>query len=598
MNVLTHHRGPDDNGMFVSSMFSLGNNRLAIIDLSPGGHQPMINDDGTLAIVYNGELFNYKEICDELKHKGFQFRSQSDTEVLLKAYEAWGSACLQKLNGIFAFAVLHVHENKLFFARDRLGVNPFYYYHAGGRFIFSSEIKGIFAHRVPRDLDVDALNMYFRLLYVPSPKTIWQNIFKLPPAHYGILENGQLHLERYWNVVHGEELHDREEIKHEIKRLVDDAVRLQLVSDRPVGVFLSGGIDSTAVVGAMSALGGNVETFSVGFEKTEEAEKYNRDFELARKTAAYFGTTHHEFVLSAHDVQTRFEKALWHMDEPVSNHIQAVNLFLAEQTARYVTVALGGDGGDEVWGGYDRYYLNQLIDRLRRMPAWVRHSAVKAVLHARNKDDWYQKLETAPGVDRYFEFWGQKESTVASFLRPDFNRTNVTKIFFAERYFQNIWSDFTKQMMAVDLQTWLPDESLVRSNKMSMAASLEQRVPLLDHRLVELGFRVPTQYKIAHKGHGKDIFIEALQEYLPAHVLGQTKWGWFSPAAKWLRTDLNAYAREVLSPSYNQETRDFFDFEAIQRMFEDHCSKKQYNLNALWLLMTFQVWYNTFKVQL
>src|SRR3989338_390675 len=168
MNVLTHHRGPDDNGMFVSSMFSLGNNRLAIIDLSPGGHQPMINDDGTLAIVYNGELFNYKEICDELKHKGFQFRSQSDTEVLLKAYEAWGSACLQKLNGIFAFAVLHVHENKLFFARDRLGVNSFYYYHAGGRFIFSSEIKGIFAHRVPRDLDVDALNMYFRLLYVPS----------------------------------------------------------------------------------------------------------------------------------------------------------------------------------------------------------------------------------------------------------------------------------------------------------------------------------------------------------------------------------------------------------------------------------------------
>lgn len=624
MNLKIKHRGPDDSGFFVGGGFSVGNDRLAIIDLSNRARQPMLNDDKSLAIVYNGEIFNFKDIRGRLEILGYKFNSDSDTEVLLKSYEEWGHECLNELNGIFAFAILHINEGKIFFARDRAGVNPLYYYFDGKRIIFSSEIKAIFEHKdIQKEIDMDALNFYFKLLYIPSPKTIWKKIYKVQPGHYGVFtgiyagrqnawsSEADLKIKRYWGVSDFNDIEDQDLIKSEIKRLVNDSVKIQLVSDRPVGLFLSGGIDSTAVCGAMSKFSKKVETFSIGFaplngEPLPEAEKYNRDFKLARLTARHFGTNHHEFLISAGDVKKNIEKAIYHMDEPISNHIQTINMILASETSKHVAVVLGGDGGDEVWGGYSRYYYDQLITRFQRLPDFVRKilkpvfaAGVTMTSNEKNLDKFY----LIPGVDRYLSFWGLKEGLLSSYINPKIFKKDVARDFFEKNFFgasqiaQAIKKDFTKYMMYVDLLTWLPDESLARSNKMAMAYSLEQRVPLLDHRIIELGMKVKTQHKISKKGRGKDIFVEALREYLPAHVINQSKWGWFSPAAKWLRADLKEFSEEVLSEGYCQATKEFFDFKQINKMLEDHISKKQYNLNALWSLITFQIWYkNSFMV--
>lgn len=600
MNEAAKHRGPDDVGVFVSNHWSLGHNRLSIIDLSPSGHQPMISADKKFVIVFNGELYNFLEIKKELSDLGYKFKSKTDTEVILYGYQEWGSGCLQKFNGMFAFAILNTETEELFLARDRIGIKPLYYYHKGDRFIFSSEVKAILQHGVDASLNYDALNIYFRLLYVPSPLTMWQNIYKLEPAHYAVVsKEGKVKKVRYWEFKNEPLLTDRNEIKQKISELLHDSIKKQLMSDRPIGVFLSGGIDSTIIAGIMSKLSNKVNTFSVGFEATEQAEKYNNDFLIARCTAAHFKTTHHEYVLSAQDVLDNLEKAIYHMDEPISNHVQAVNLLLARHTTEVAKVVLGGDGGDELFGGYERYYYNGFIDSLRAVPG------ARFLVSIFGKSSWREKLQSVPGAERYMNFFAQKESTVASFLSKDANQPVVLPEFLQSRYFKEVGSkDFTRQFMRTDILSWLPDESLARSDKMSMAHGLEQRVPFLDHRLVELADRIPVKYKIGRKGlmfgrigqhyEGKVILREAMAPYLPTFVLNQPKWGWFSPAAKWVRGPFKPLMQEVLLSSYCAGTGDLFDFNALQKILADHINKRQYALNTLWSVMTFQLWYKQF----
>ena len=335
----------------------------------------------------------------------------------------------------------------------------------------------------------------------------------------------------------------------------------------------------------MSQISKKVETFSVGFDVAEQREKYNLDFELARQTSKHFGTTHHELLLTAESVKNNLERAVYHMDEPISNHIQAVNMLLAEEAVKSVAVVLGGDGGDEVWGGYDRYFFAQMLG-----PFYKDQSKL------------------------YMKFWGLKADALTRYIKKDFyNETggrDAIGRFFNNKFFANALSsgqemrklDSAKKMMYVDLKTWLPDESLVRSNKMSMAVGLEQRVPLLNHLLVEFGFKVPSNYKmpvsrniykkIAGKNrHGKEIFIEALKDYLPDHVLNRKKWGWFSPAAKWLRGDLLGYAKEVLSPGCVSGTEEYLDFAVLNVMLEEHKQKQAWHVNTLWSAITFQLWF-------
>jgi len=596
----TAYRGPDDSGFHVKSGWSLGHNRLSIIDLSKAGHQPMHTTDGKFSIVFNGEIYNFEEIKKELLNLGYRFNSKTDTEVILYAFKEWGRICVKKFNGMFAFAIIDNMNGELFIARDHIGIKPLYYYYKDGRFIFSSEAKALFLHDISKEISRDSLNVYFRFLYVPAPFTIWKHVKKLEPGHSIQVKNGQVKIERFWNYSSQGLLSDKNEILFRTKNLIKDSVKLQLVADRPVGIYLSGGIDSTIITGVASSLSPHIQTFSVGFEETEEEDKYNNDMKVARETAKYFGTTHNEYRLKAEDVITGYPRSIYHMDEPISNHVQTVNMLLAERVKEKVTVVLGGDGGDELFGGYERYYYSSLIDYFQKLPKVFQKSVL---LFA--KEDWQRKLQTLPGIDRYLEFFSQKEESIGAFLKKEYNDPLSARSMFQHLYFDNTNAgDFTREFMRTDVCSWLPSESLARSDKMSMAVGVEQRVPFLDIRLVELADKIPVHMKLGSKGlgmfsigrkyEGKMILKEAMKEYVPDFVLKQPKWGWFSPAAKWLRGPMKSFAEEVLSPSYNKGTKEMFDFNVIEQILRDHISKKKYALNTLWSLITFQVWYRQF----
>ncbi len=584
-----NHRGPDDRGTFSIPGISLGHNRLSIIDLSPLGHQPMEYAGGRFTITYNGELYNFKELKEELLAKGHKFKSKSDTEVILATFAEWGVECVKKFNGIFAFAIWDRDRSELFLARDHIGVKPLYYFWDGKKFIFASEIKAILRHDVPREIDLSSLNIYFRFLYVPAPKTIFKNIFKLPAGNFATLKNGDFKIFSYWELKQGEFL-EKEEAKEQILSLFGDSVRRQLISDRPLGVFLSGGLDSTAVLAAMSKIAsGEIKTFSIGYETTSEEEKYNADFNLAARTATHFGAEHHPVKISGRDVRDCFEDVIYHMDEPVSNHIQPSTYLLAKHARKEVVVALGGDGGDELFGGYDRYYYNYVIDRLRLLSVPI--VSIFGLLSG-NKS-LREKVLIPPGLDRFLSFMAQKEGKIASFLKKNVNALEAAPKAYAP-YFSRIDKDFTNQMMIVDAKTWLPDESLIRSDKLSMASGLEERVPILDYRLTELAFRVPSKYKISSRFLGKKIFRESLSELIPDFIAKEKKRGFFSPASKWLRGDLKEFAYDILSPNFCRGTESMFDFASIRKTLDDHIAMRDYGLTTLWSLMTFQVWYKQF----
>ncbi len=596
---LTEHRGPDDEGVYVDKNVSLGHSRLSIIDLSEKARQPIWNEDKSMCIICNGEIYNFQEIRKNLQEKGHQFYSRSDTEVILHLYEEKGEKCLEDLNGIFAFAIYDKNKNKLFLARDRIGVKPLYYYfnpsmNSGqAKFIFSSEIKAILVHPVPREVDKNAFAHHFKIFFTPSPFTLFKGIQKLPPAHYLVYKGGRIVIQKYWDIEDSSEIKSKEEAINKIRSLFADSVKRQLVSDRPVGIFLSGGIDSTSVLGMASKFAsGRIKTYSVGFDIDQE--KYNIDMNLARQTGQYYGTDHHELLVSDIDIRDNLERVVWHMEEPIPNHIQVPTFLLAQLAKKDVAVVLGGDGGDEIFGGYPRYYHSKLIDKYQLLPCFLRKSVLPRFLEfVFKKENLKEKLNTPSGVARYLLFMSQKQKILSQVLNQEVAE-DLTKDFLQERYPENKFEDKGKEFMYLDLKTWLPDESLIRSDKMTMAFGLEERVPILDHRLVEFAFRIPTKYKVCGKKKNKWIFQEAMKEYLPSHILNKEKRGWFSPAAKWLRTGLKDFAYDVLSPNYCPETQQYFNFRQIRKILDDHISMKKYNLDIIWSLLVFQIWHRQF----
>ncbi|MAF42774.1 MAG: asparagine synthase (glutamine-hydrolyzing) [Parcubacteria group bacterium] len=592
---ITRHRGPDQEGFYCGENISLGHARLSIIDLSEKARQPIWNEDKSICLICNGEIYNFQEIREGLQKKGHKFFSQSDSEVIIHLYEEKEEKCLEDLNGIFGFAIFDKNKDKIFLARDRIGVKPLYYYFDGKKFIFSSEIKAILVHPIKRAVDKEALLHYFRIFFVPSPFTLFQDIKKLPPANYLIYEKGKITHHRYWELQDSSEISSKEEAIEEIKSLLKDSVKRQLISDRPVGIFLSGGIDSSSILGMASQfISGKIKTYSVGFDINIEEEKFNRDFRLARQTSKYYKTDHHELLVSDIDVRDNIEKVIWHMEEPVPNPIQVPNFLLSQLAKKEVAVVLGGDGGDEIFGGYPRYYYSKLIDQYQLLPSFLRKNIFPPFLKLMfSKKDLASKLNTPSGVSRYLLFMGEKSRILSQVLKKDFLE-ELTGDFLRKLYPEDKFKDKTKYLMYLDLLTWLPDESLIRSDKMTMAFGLEERVPILDHRLVEFAFRIPTKYKVRGKKDNKWIFREAMKEYLPSHLLGKEKRGWFSPAAKWLRKGLKDFAYEVLSPNYNHQTQEYFNFPEIKKILDDHISGKRYNLDMIWSLLTFQIWYKTF----
>jgi len=585
MNKKIQHRGPDGEGFYLDENISLGHRRLSIIDLSERGKQPIFNEDKTLCIIFNGEIYNFRELRKDLETRGHKFISNTDTEVVLHLFEDKKEQCLKLLNGIFAFAIYDIKNKELFLARDRIGVKPLYYYFGPStgsgqmrKLIFSSEIKAILEHDIKREIDLEAFNHYFRLMYVPAPLTMFKGIYKLPQAHYLRLSGERVEINKYWDISTqggsasgGQEISSKQEIIEKIQNLMKQSVKGQLISDRPVGVFLSGGIDSTSVLGIAKELTqGKIKTFSVGFDIDDPNNKFNADLKIVRETSKFYNTEHYELIIKSEDILNNLEKVIYHMDEPVAEPTQIATMLLAEYAKKEVVVVLGGDGGDELFGGYKRYYYSYVLSKyLPIIPSFLKTRI-------------------------YAKFMFQKEEEIAKILNKDTNQPKISREFFTgvlKSVVRASKGGFSNQFMLTDLKTWLADESLMRSDKMTMASGLEQRVPILDHHLVELSVKIPSEYKMLNKNQGKAIFIEAVRKYLPEHVLNsERKKVWMTPASQWLRENLNQKAKEILSPDYVPENKKYFDFNGIQKMFDDHIERKKYNLNLIWALITFQIW--------
>lgn len=592
MNQKVAHRGPDDTGAFVSAEMSLGHQRLAIIDLSAKGHQPM--SFGKFTITYNGEIYNYLELKEELRNAGYKFQTASDTEVILAAYDKWRDQCVKRFNGIFAFAIWDQQRHELFVARDHLGIKPLYYYYRGEKFVFSSEIKGLLLHDfVPREIDPKALNFLTRVLYIPEPATMFAGIKRLQPGHYGYWRKGGFVETKYWDITDFQNSPATfTESQEQIRLLLRDAVKKQLLSDRPVGVFLSGGWDSSAVLGLMRELGqSQIQTFSSGF--VARNSKYNVDVDLASQTAKFYQTQHHQFFMPPTEVPAVLEKVVHHLDEPNASPTALPIYYLSKFTSEKVAVLLGGDGGDELFAGYPRYTQSFYLSKFQKLPKWLRNQLVPYFLLELiwRKKDLRRKLNLPAGYERFAGFKVYPEQKMKRLLRPQwFDGPAVAEYFSRNYFFREDYPDFEKVLMYLDLKNWLPAESLWKTDHLTAAWGLEERLPLLDYRLVELSFKIPTSFKVKG-GQGKWVFKAAVKQYVPPHLHNLKKRGWLTPGSMWLREELRPLMQEILHGSYTPELAEYFDLSYARELYAQHLAGSGQHLNQLWTILTFAIWH-------
>lgn len=590
MNEATKHRGPDATGVWSEADVTFGHNRLSIIDTSNASSQPMKSADGRYLLIYVGELYNFQELKKEMLD--VTFRTTGDTEVVLESYIKWGKGCVQKFNGMFAFAIWDTKEKTLFLARDHAGIKPLYYSLHNNKLIFSSEIKGILEWKdIPRRLLKESFSHYMRLLYVPEPHTMFADIFKLPQGSFGLFKNGKFIIEKYYNDEVPKTKDSTKDIVKNIKEKIGSAIERQLVSDRPIGVYLSGGIDSSVILDRMSKKHSKIKTYSVGFAlgEGEEATKYNKDIDLARETAKRYGTDHHEVFISSKDVMESLEKVIYHMDEPISNPTACALFALSKATKPSATVVLCGDGGDELFGGYERYRLSYIVSFYHLLPKFITH-------FLGSKSGTFQKLSKRLWIDRFSQFMFQKDDALFNKIltKNSFDPTITTQ--FMSKYMNG--SNFEEVMMNTDRKTWLVDFSLMLSDTMAMAHSVEARVPFLDREVIAYAQSIPLHKKLSFFTN-KKLLKKAFRNELPDYLFKQPKRGFFTPAAKWLRhKDFLEMTRKILSPDYAPGTSELFDFKEIEIMLDNHVNKKGYNLSVIWALITFQIWSKLYNVKL
>lgn len=587
------HRGPDASGIYTDENISLGHNRLSIIDLSDSANQPMFDTSEELVIVFNGEIYNFQEIRDQLVTE-YKFKTKSDTEVILAGYKKWGVSVVEKLNGMFAFAIWNKRNGELFCARDHAGIKPFYYFWDGEKFIFASEIKAIFVHHIPRNLDRIAFNNYLRVLYVPEPNTLIKNIYKLAPSSILLFKDNKLKIEKYGKESKEKTNFSYSELTEILKSKVVEAVGRQMVSDVPVGVYLSGGIDSSSVLYSMTNFKRDIKTFSVGFElsEEEEKEKFNHDFDLAQKTAQFFNTDHRTLTVSSKDALGILEKSIYQNDDLISNPTSIPMMLLAEFAKKEVSVVLTGNGGDEFFGGYDRYRTAVASKYYKEIPFFIRSiTNINKKLH---------KLDYKDEVDLFAQFMFQKDEKLDGVISKEFFEEDISsKDYFDRKYISKFQGDIAEILMQADQESWLPDQAFGLSDRMSMSSALEERVPLVDKEIIEFSRNLPREYKV-DLFRTKKILKDAFRKDLPEFLFNQPKRGWFSPAAKWLRhEDFQFFARNVLSRSYYDETSGIFNWSQIEEVLNNHINKKEYNLTLIWSIISFQVWakHNKIKVQ-
>lgn len=603
------HRGPDDEGMYLDTYAAIGVRRLSIIDLETG-HQPIPNENETMWVVNNGEIYNYKDIRSVLEKKGYKFRTNSDTEVIIHAYEEYGDDCVQQFNGDFAFAIWDVERKELFAARDRIGVKPFYYWQQGSVFLFGSEIKAILQDRsFNRRVNVSALYNYLSRLSVWGIDSIFEGIKRLPPGHTLRFKDGQLSIKRYWDFDFSNPLHlSEEEYAECIYESFCKAVKRRLIADVPLGAFLSGGVDSSSIVAVMSELSEHpVKTFSFGFEARNT--KIMNELHYAKRVADYFGTDHHEFVLDAKELIPLLPKLLWHFDEPFAGTLP--QYFITDQANDYVKVALCGSGGDELFGDYGRSwwfrrYLDERALQYSNWPSWMKFVFAKGTSLLPNVEimGHYRKranemiLKSDQRGTMYADGWDaifttKEKATLCQpwMLEAACNGKTLADIF-QDHFIASNASELMDQVFYVDMKTQLVDEYCYWTDFLSMASSVEARVPFLDHEFIELVISIPANVR-SRKDDLKYLFRRALNDRLPEEIFTRPKGGLSLPLDDWLRNGLRSLSDDMLSKRQIQK-RGYFNPDYVSKLLTEHVIGSKDHTYRIWVLMMFELWHRIY----
>ncbi len=602
MTDVISHRGPDAQGQYVDNFAALGHRRLSIIDLE-GGAQPMADETGRYIIVFNGEIYNFLDIRKELESKGYTFQTRSDTEVILKSYMEWGKGAIERLCGMFAFAIWDRDERTLFLARDRIGKKPLYVYEAKGKIAFSSEIKSILTLGVERALDLEATDCYFSFGYIPSPRTIFKSIRKIPPAHYVLKTPERSQEKRYWDIsFKPREMAVEEALDEGLFPVLRCAVRERLISDVPLGAFLSGGIDSPLVVALMKEFTEDrILTNTIGFSTDEFNEA-----QVARKIARHLATDHREFTVTP-QVKDLLPKIAWHFDEPLADSSAVPTYYVCAMARENVTVAISGDGGDEGFGGYTFRYIPHLWEsRLRailpnalrcplfslvarlyprsaRLPRPLRLKTIFENLSVSDSRAFYKDLVWLPDDIRYRVYSPNFQSELAGF----------TPFEIVHPLYEHVKGlDPVTRAQYCDMHLYLPEDVLVKVDRMSMAVALEVRAPLLDHRVLEFAATLPLSLKIAGK-RGKILLREAVTRFLPRDLMDRPKQGFSIPEAKWLREDLREFVEGALSKR-DSILRELFNEKEIKHIWEKHVSGRENHSVFFWAYMMLSFWEDNF----
>jgi len=602
------HRGPDDAGYYLDSHVGLGHRRLSIIDLS-GGHQPIYNEDRTLVLVFNGEIFNYLELMERLVALGHRFASRSDSETILHAYEEWGEGCVAMLRGMFAFAIWDTSSQTLFLARDRLGIKPLFYIFANGGLSFASEMKAILVDETfSREIDELALTSYFNLSYIPDELTIYRGIRKLLPGHTLTFREGKAEVKKYWDL-HMSPVRGKSE-SYFIRGFMDllqEAVKIRLMSEVPLGAFLSGGIDSSTVVALMSqASSSPVNTFCMGFGG--DVGGYLDERVYAREVAQRYGTRHQEFEVYP-EAEGLVETIVRAFDEPFADDSAIPSYFVCKIAQQNVTVALSGLGGDEVFAGYERHLGFALSNKYSRLPGFIRESLVRSLVERLpERADGHYTINhmkrfvrgsgLAPG-ERYFDFLTKLSPT----LQPTFfnDGTRFAKHFGSCRelilkHFNSTnvegKADSLNRALYCDLKTYLPEDILAVTDRLSMHHALEVRVPFLDHKFLEYCATIPPEMKLKWISK-KHILKAAVKKHLPKDVMNHRKQGFVGPMTRWLKNELKPFVLETLSEK-NLRKHDLLNQATVRRVLDEHFAGKEIHDTLIWSMVIFQTWFNLY----
>ena len=602
MNDAIRHRGPDEDGFYVNGSVGLAMRRLAIIDLK-SGQQPIHNKDRSSWIVFNGEIYNYLELREKLEKLGHTFYTNSDTEAIVHAYDEFGTDCPKHLRGMFAFAIWNERSQELFLARDRVGKKPLLYAEVNGQLVFASEFSALLLHPdVSRDIQPEALDYYLSFMCIPAPLTAYRAIRKLEPGHWLRWHNGNVERQRYWQPDFTKKLDiDEEEAGERTIEILREAVRVRLMSEVPLGAFLSGGIDSSAVVALMSQESSErVKTFSIGFDEQDFSELHH-----ARRVAEHVGAEHHEFIVRPDAIEV-LPLLVEHYGEPYADSSAVPTYYVAKETRKHVTVALNGDGGDESFAGYERYIAMGFTEKYRRVPSFLRESVIRDMVdlipappNGRSRVKSAQRMLSVvslPKVDRYTRWVSvfneeTKQPLYSDFFRQQTREANATGLL-AEWFKRANGIGILDAMLLTDQMTYLPNDLLVKVDIATMAVSLEARSPFLDHHVIEFAASLPQNLKL-RRLTSKYLLKKVLRKLLPNENLNRRKMGFGVPIGHWFRGKMQPFLREVLL-SDKALRRGLFKADTVRQLIELHTTGERDYSHQLWTLLMLELWFNRF----